>query len=532
LGYKVSTIIFGLFAAAAMMASYVFVFDHAKKATQSNFISAQDKIEIESPRLLSPIESNKPYRFSFTWKWVSGREPLKREKYLVEFSEDPTFQNIWAVKTVTGQMETSLLAKNSLLLYFRIRGPQNEISNIEKLEFHRISSRVLRAAKKAIEKVGSGPNLKVETSHVVLPVSLPDLPPGPKIIGEPEYGEAREGKGEVRVHFSPVAEAEGYDVELSTDPLYVAALNLQMKEPEFKTWVSTRETTFFRVRALDNMGHPITEFSESGIVMHDTSVPAYLTQGERRPSSERSVLNPEDLVDDAYSRSSFSAWAGGGTTYTNYHQSLSGLGNIEYTNFASTTKYFEADYSKRGWGGIFSFAETPGKIIVGEKPVMIERDKWYQYSAEAQMRKRTPVVLFGRPVIVGMRVGIQHHENPFMFLNANGDLQQKTITVDTASAGGLIQWSRGGWSHYWLLRYQTPIQAKADGATTLKLDPKFCFDGSVGISRDFSEHLSLGAFWFGQWKQYRFKYSNDETSGVGSQSVLDSTVDLRLGYQY
>lgn len=354
----------------------------------------------------------------------------------------------------------------------------------------------------------------------------------PRLLGAPQFGDEKEGMGAVRAEFTPILFAEKYEIQLSSDPSFLGAKGFQTKDPVLVTRVPTRETTFWRVRALDGAGVPLTDFSQAGVIMHDTSVPAYLAVNDRDPATEQSVLKPEGLVNDNWTRSEFWAWLGGGYNFTDYRQSIPGRGTLDFRNVIGPTRYFEAGISRKGLGGLFTYKENPGKIMFDNASVDRDIYNWMHYSLEAQIRARTPIILWNRPVIVGYRLGLQHHQVPFVLLNGSDQLEQKTMKMDSASAGGLIQWSRANWNYYGLLRYQFPLVYSAEGSSRFKLNPIFAFDGSIGTSYDITKQWRAGAFWYGQWHQFDFTYSDGQVSNKGFQSLFYSTVDLRLGFQW
>jgi hypothetical protein len=101
-----------------------------------------------------------------------------------------------------------------------------------------------------------------------------------------------------------------------------------------------------------------------------------------------------------------------------------------------------------------------------------------------------------------------------------------------ASAGLLLEWSRRRWTYYWLMRYQYPLTSKADGASQWSMQPVFAFDGSIGASYNITRQLKLGLFWYGQWHQFNYTYSDGTVVDSGFQSLFYSNVDVRLGIDF
>jgi hypothetical protein len=360
----------------------------------------------------------------------------------------------------------------------------------------------------------------------------------PRVNIDPTFGDDKEGMGLVKAPFTPILFADSYEIELSSDPMFSNPRSLRTRNPVMVTRVPVRETTFWHVRALAKDGHAISDYSDASVIQYDTSVPAFLAVNGRDPASEVSVMKPEDLVDDRYIRTTFWGWLGFGYNFTDYRQSVPGRGTLQYNDVVGGSRYMEAGFSRKGIGGVLTVKETPGRIRISDtrsgNAVPLDDDSytWSHYSIEAQIRKRTPVILFSRPVIVGFRVGLQHHQMPFIFLNQAQTLEQKTMNMESASAGALVQWSRANWNYYWLFRYQFPVQSDAGGSSTFSIDPIFAFDGSIGLAYDITRTIKAGAFWYGQWHQFHFNYSDGKQDNSGFQSLFYSTFDLRLGFQF
>jgi len=151
---------------------------------------------------------------------------------------------------------------------------------------------------------------------------------------------------------------------------------------------------------------------------------------------------------------------------------------------------------------------------------------------EGILRKTSPLMLGNSPLVYGLRLGIQQHKTPFIFLNADTDLNIKSNEVNTASLGVLAELNRRRWTYYWLMRYQHPLSTKANGSDQFTLTPTFAFDGSLGASYNFTPQLKAGMFWYGQWHQYNFAYSDGEVTNVGFQSLFYSNLDFRIGFDF
>lgn len=58
------------------------------------------------------------------------------------------------------------------------------------------------------------------------------------------------------------------------------------------------------------------------------------------------------------------------------------------------------------------------------------------------------------------------------------------------------------------------------------------FDGSLGVSRKFTERLRAGLYWFGQYQDYQYEFTRDGNFVQGDQTLLNSNIQIRLGWEF
>jgi len=362
----------------------------------------------------------------------------------------------------------------------------------------------------------------------------------PKPDGDIQYGTtAANGESEARWKMTPILYAGSYDVEISHDPYMRSARELRVTEPIVKAPLNGEN--YWRARARDPQGRIISDFSP--IYKLKPNVPVYLAKNPpppeppaRKPAAvEREQTRVDRSIEEPIVKAGWWAWFGLGENYVDYRQSANGNVSIEDSHLKGPSQYLEVGFlAQNTWGGIFTAKQTPGEI----NPTLKDGEtldstsyKWQTLSFEGIRQKASPFSLFGTPVIYGLRLGIQQHEVPFIYVDSSGDLHMRSNTLTMASAGILAEWSRKRWTYYWLMRYQYPLTSQASGGA-FSINPVFAFDGSVGTSYNITQQLKAGLFWYGQWHQYNFTYAGEDQTNTGFQSLFYSNVDLRLGYDF
>jgi hypothetical protein len=363
----------------------------------------------------------------------------------------------------------------------------------------------------------------------------------PRPIGEAEYGEVdAAGQAEARWDFTPLLFAHTYDIEVANEPGFSRPLEFKTASNVAKTQLSAGDAYFWRARARDRQGRIISEFSEPYRLKPLSYVPRSLAQNDRKPqAAERVRTKVERVKEDDWIHNGWWAWVGSGTNWTKYDQSVPGGSTFSTKDTRGPSQYLEAGYTgDKGWGGVFSYKNTPGKVALSgadindEAYVFESQYAWKTISLEGIMRKLSSLKVFGRPILMGFRVGAQQHQTPYVHVNAIGRPELKSNEMTTASLGVLAELNRRRWNYYWLMRYQYPLSTNSDGASQWEIEPTFAFDGSLGVSYSLTPRTKLGFFWYGQWHQYGFTYSDGAQTNSGFQSLFYSNADLRLGIDF
>lgn len=362
-------------------------------------------------------------------------------------------------------------------------------------------------------------------------------PPHP--VGRPSYGELdADGHRPTSFAFTPLLYAASYDVELSHNTAFTNATELKTTSATVHTKLKPDGDYYWRARARDRQGRIISQFSKPNRLENMPQVPQFLARNDanRKPASDegQNRVQVNRNAKETWEPSGWWAWVGSGMNFTEYRQSVPGVSTLDSQDNKSPSEYLEGGYiGAQGWGGIVSYKRTPGQIAMNNAAIDHSDFLWTTMGLEATWRKAAPFTIFGRPVLYGMRAGMQDHHLPFIFVKNSADpLQLKNNEMLNASAGVLLEQTRDRWKYYWLMRYQYPISSSADGSATYSINPTFAFDGSLGTSYNFTDRAKIGLFWYGQWHQFNFVYGDGADTNRGFQSLFYSNIDLRLGFDF
>lgn len=362
----------------------------------------------------------------------------------------------------------------------------------------------------------------------------------PRAVGDVSFGDTNKlGETEAHWSFTPLLFAASYDVEVSHDASMRGAREMTTISPTVSAYVSGEN--YWRARARDAHGRIISDYSS--VYKLRAAVPQMLARNDgRRPAQAEGTTSAriERFREEAFEKNGWWGWVGLGDNYVDYRQSVPGILSLSDHHNSTPSEYIEMGFDgHNGWGGVFSYKHTPG--IVNPDPAQGTIDNpnynWDTYTAEGIYRHDTRYMIFGSPVVMGARVGLQLHHMPFIIYDQNllsgYTLNMKYETLTDASAGLLMELAKRRWTYHWMMRYQYPLSTKADGGNQFSINPVFGFDGSVGISYNFTRQLKAGAFWYGQWHQFHFNYADGVNPTLsGFQTLFYSSFDLRMGWDF
>lgn len=363
----------------------------------------------------------------------------------------------------------------------------------------------------------------------------------PRRVGSVQFEPPQDnGNRYAQWKFTSLLFARSYDIELAHNSSFSGARRFSVKQAKVRTLLGPG-SYFWRARARDEKGQIISEFSEPHKIIVPEAIPqhslAKASEPEepeirREPAVEGSsvVARIENEKGNTWVRNGWWAWVGSGLNYIDYRQSVQ-RGTLKAHSGETPTKYVELGFDgRRGWGGAFTYKETPGEISIPSAQIDNGSYTWTSTAIEGLLRKK--IQFLKLPASFGARVGVQQHKTPLVFLDGDTNLQLKRNTMQTISLGVLGELVHRKWTHHWLMRYQYPFSSQAEGSNRFEIEPTFAFDGSVGTSYNLTQQLRLGIFWYGQWHQFNFVYSDSEVTNVGFQSLFYSNLDLRLGFEF
>lgn len=249
----------------------------------------------------------------------------------------------------------------------------------------------------------------------------------------------------------------------------------------------------------------------------------------RKPAAEDSKLVAQKELNSAQRPPrKIWLWAGAGSNYQYYQQTIPSVdGEAKFNNVQSPTMMMRGGFQGTTWGVDASYKDTPGTMESSSSVSVLNGTyNWRTLTLEGLYRIHS---------LWNLRFGVQHHAMPFIVLNASTstiDITSNTLTLATIGFDRSFTLSRK-WRGEWLMRYQQPLSSAGGNGTSFKIHPKFAFDGSLGGVYDLGNQFLLGAYWYGQWHEYKFDYGdNSSNSFSGSQTLFYSNIEMRLGFEF
>jgi hypothetical protein len=189
------------------------------------------------------------------------------------------------------------------------------------------------------------------------------------------------------------------------------------------------------------------------------------------------------------------------------------------------------------WELALSYKVAPGATTSSEEIPVLDGD--YSWDIGTLDFMYFPERLFiERPnsyrLRMGLRLGFQHHQVPFLRSVEFGELDQEMITnpITMMAVGFQAEYERSPeWKYEVFMRYQHPLSV----GSSFEMTPEIMFDGSLGAQYNFPGYVwALGAFWYGQMQNAKFtEFDEAEQAKVaGSYKLFYSNFEMRLMYNF
>ena len=355
----------------------------------------------------------------------------------------------------------------------------------------------------------------------------------PRPLGEVTFGErTKDGLTPAEWGFTPLLFARSYDVEIARTPSFRDAKELRVEEARVRTNLAGGRY-FWRARGRDERGRLISAFSSPYGLKEAPAAPPLLAQRDPAEAPQTVTRIIERTKDEPGMHNGWYAWLGTGESYIKYDQTIPGRGAAAAQQIRPGSQYFEGGYnSLNGFGGVIAYQGIPGRIDLDNAPVAGSSYRWTALAVDAMMRKISSWRPRGEPVIYGARAGVGIQHTPFLFLDEDQNVVLRMNELTNAAVGVLAEWSHARWRYYSLLRYQMPLSTRADGSSAFDVTSSFTFNGSLGTSYNFTDRIKLGAFLYGQYQSFDFTYVSPAITNSGTQSLIYTSLDVRLGYEF
>lgn len=230
---------------------------------------------------------------------------------------------------------------------------------------------------------------------------------------------------------------------------------------------------------------------------------------------------------------------GYGANYLTYRKTAPELGRD--VNFASVKgPALFVDYWHRftpRWELALSHKVAPGATTSSEQIPVLQGD--YSWDISTLDFMYFPESFFiERPssyrLRMGLRLGFQHHQVPFLRSVEFGEIDQEVVTnaITMVAFGFQAEYERSPeWKYELFMRYQHPLSV----GSVFEMTPEVSFDGSLGAQYNFPGYVwALGAFWYGQLQNAQFSEFDaaEQATVKGSQKLFYSNFELRLMYNF
>jgi hypothetical protein len=250
------------------------------------------------------------------------------------------------------------------------------------------------------------------------------------------------------------------------------------------------------------------------------------------------IVAAQEVLSPVKERPKFWLWGGLGISIVISSQDTDSYTKGKAASIASPQFSFRAGgYLNEKNGLDFSYKQTPGYLINTSSGSDIkETFFWKNLAIEYLSVSDRRISFYSYPSVLTYRWGLQDHTMFTLVPIAPGTapISILSTSVTTFSAGvGLETFTRNNSLFEFNFRYQHPFSGRTASAfDSYKVTPVFSFDGSIAYIYLPAQNWRIGSYWFGQYHTYNFTYDRSGNVYKGQQNFFNSTMELRLGYEF
>lgn len=228
----------------------------------------------------------------------------------------------------------------------------------------------------------------------------------------------------------------------------------------------------------------------------------------------------------------FSAWIGSGVNYLNFVQkSTVETESGQFSSIIAPTVAVGSNVSFTENSEVeFQFNDYLGEIKTKGETI-IDKNSFHLKTLALEYRY---LLIDSQSYKYHLLFGLQLHQMPFLSTDSNNN----TVNVlDNEMLNGSIGFkvekaNSHKFKYELMLKYQPKISAKNLNGYDFKTQSEVNFDGVVGISRDYSNGLNVGLYWYGQYQNFNYSFIRSSESTTGSQTFFNSNFEIRFGWDF
>ncbi|MCB9025557.1 MAG: hypothetical protein H6625_04500 [Bdellovibrionaceae bacterium] len=359
-------------------------------------------------------------------------------------------------------------------------------------------------------------------------------------------------KANTKALFSPQIEWDQPEIKPTNKPKVhevtlfgVTEKNIQVRVGRQILWVKTNEKNQKKIRKipvkkLKIENKPIVDMKSDGsftiklrLPEGEVQVPVGLISGKQGARYQLVMYVKDKKIElknqpKIYTECRYCIWLGAGFAYLAYQQDPpQDIKNVEYGAFGFPALSLRVRVKLlKDWNLRFAYHRLTGpELSSGDVTITDKSISWQHMGLEVDYRAISSFRLLGIKFDPALLVGVQNQDLPFLIQTSTNVFTIDSFKFNTASLGGMFFLnSHKIWYYEIFMRLQMAMSSSGD----IKLSSGFAFDGSLGAIYRLGENIRLGMFWGGQYHTYKYEIN----AAPGAYSLLNSKIDLSLGYEF